>query len=461
MNTSLARKLFSILFVGCLTGGMLSGYTLPAGLSALSNQSRPGANLSGNLQVNATPTPTQEGEPASRYFMQFDEISFYYISTVATKVTGRTVEKNVDVNNPVTPKMDQFEFQNYAVPSQIKPRINVFSAQEFMDMGGDSAIKQVEKLKLLNVSQPANPPGDLPMLLGEPAAQLMRAGLEYIKFQNGAGIRYLTEYAEQPWPFDNNIFFYTFQGLTNDGAFYVSAILPVNHAELEGDDGMVRMREDYTKFQSTYPAYVDYIQKQLNSEQPNSFSPNLASLDAMIKSMVVEKKAPAAGKPTAKSTATPTNSPSGCTNQASFVADVSVPDDTSFPPGASFVKTWRLKNIGTCTWTPRYQLVFLSGDAMGALAANKLTGSNVPPNANLNVSVSLTSPDTLGTYQGYFKMRAPDGSIFGIEPNGSNPFWVLINVVYPETDTPTPTPTFQISHINPPAIPKLTLVITP
>ncbi len=175
--------------------------------------------------------------------MQFDEISFYYISSVASKVTGRTVEKSLDVNNPVTPKMDQFEFQNYAVPSQIKPRINVFSAQEFMDMGGDSAIKQVEKLKLLNVSQQANPPGDLPMLLGEPATQLIRAGLQYVKFQNGSGIRYITQYGEQPWPFDNNLLFYTFQGLTNDGAWYISAVLPVNQPKpLEGDDGLARLQ---------------------------------------------------------------------------------------------------------------------------------------------------------------------------------------------------------------------------
>jgi hypothetical protein len=53
-------------------------------------------------------------------------------------------------------------------------------------------------------------------------------------------------------------------------------------------------------------------------------------------------------------------------DQAQFVRDVSVQDNTLMSPGSSFVKTWRLKNIGHCTWTTDYKLVFHSGDAMDA-----------------------------------------------------------------------------------------------
>ena len=38
-------------------------------------------------------------------------------------------------------------------------------------------------------------------------------------------------------------------------------------------------------------------------------------------------------------------------DQAQFVSDLTVPDGSSFAPGATFTKTWRLKTIGTCTWT--------------------------------------------------------------------------------------------------------------
>jgi hypothetical protein len=63
---------------------------------------------------------------------------------------------------------------------------------------------------------------------------------------------------------------------------------------------------------------------------------------------------------------------------AQFIADVTVPDGTTYAPGATFRKTWRLRNIGTCTWTTSYSLVFDSGAQMGAPAAVNFP-SNVAP----------------------------------------------------------------------------------
>jgi hypothetical protein len=165
--------------------------------------------------------------------------------------------------------------------------------QDIKDLGGVSAVKQLQSLDNLIGTQVPNPPGSLPALLTEPANQLIRAGLRYVNFQTGTGIRYLAQYGEQPWPVDSTLLFYTYQGVTADGAYFVSAVLPVNHPGLEGDDGFATLSEDPAKFQSNYPAYVDYVQKQLNTEQPSAFTPNLASLDAMIKSLAIGKTAPA------------------------------------------------------------------------------------------------------------------------------------------------------------------------
>lgn len=43
----------------------------------------------------------------------------------------------------------------------------------------------------------------------------------------------------------------------------------------------------------------------------------------------------------------PTNAPD-CTNSASFVADVTIPDNTNVAGGTTFTKTWRVSNTGTC-----------------------------------------------------------------------------------------------------------------
>src|SRR5215216_3343953 len=70
-------------------------------------------------------------------------------------------------------------------------------------------------------------------------------------------------------------------------------------------------------------------------------------------------------------TATPLASPpptlqaAGC-DKATFIADITVPDGTVFAPGATFTKTWRLKNSGSCVWTPSYKMLFYSGEQMGA-----------------------------------------------------------------------------------------------
>ena len=48
-----------------------------------------------------------------------------------------------------------------------------------------------------------------------------------------------------------------------------------------------------------------------------------------------------------------------------YVADVTIPDGLPVDPGFVFKKTWRLKNIGTCTWTKSYKLVFVGGAQMG------------------------------------------------------------------------------------------------
>jgi hypothetical protein len=113
-------------------------------------------------------------------------------------------------------------------------------------------------------------------------------------------------------------------------------------------------------------------------------------------------------------------------DRAGFVSET-IPDDTAFAPNTSFTKTWRLKNTGTCAWTPSYALVFDSGDAMGAPSATALTGT-VNPGQTVDLAVNLTSPSSPGTYRGNFKLRNASSVLFGLEPSGNAPFWVQIKV---------------------------------
>lgn len=115
-------------------------------------------------------------------------------------------------------------------------------------------------------------------------------------------------------------------------------------------------------------------------------------------------------------------------DRAQFVADVTIPDGMRFDPGATFTKTWQLRNIGTCTWTKSYSLVFDSGEKMGAPDSVAFT-SDVPPGGTVDLTVvNMTAPGTAGRYRGYWKLKNASGGLFGIGVNANGTFWVEINV---------------------------------
>ena len=165
--------------------------------------------------------------------------------------------------------------------------------------------------------------------------------------------------------------------------------------------------------------------------------------------------------PTPTSTApTPTGTvpPSSC-DKVQFIKDVTVPDGTTFAPGAAFTKTWRLKNIGSCTWTTSYQLVFYSGEKMGGPDALAFPNS-VAPGQTVDITVSLTAPTTAGTYRGYWMFKNASGALFGIGTYGNKPWWVEIKVSG-TSSTATYTPTATATFTGTPPSPTATATGTP
>ncbi|HUF38908.1 MAG TPA: NBR1-Ig-like domain-containing protein [Anaerolineales bacterium] len=120
--------------------------------------------------------------------------------------------------------------------------------------------------------------------------------------------------------------------------------------------------------------------------------------------------------------------PGSTCDLGAFVEDVTIPDGTTFEPGETFVKTWRIRNNGSCTWTAEYDVVFDSGDAMGGPASFPVTPGSVLPGAEVDISINLTAPDEPGSYRGDWKLRNPAGQIFGLGSQGTASFWVVIDV---------------------------------
>ena len=139
--------------------------------------------------------------------------------------------------------------------------------------------------------------------------------------------------------------------------------------------------------------------------------------------------------PTAAPIIIPTQAaPAGCINSMTFVADVTITDGHQVAPGEHFRKTWRVYNNGTCTWTPQYSFVYVSGDQMSGNNIN--IPATVAMGQTFDLSVDLIAPSSPGTYKGYWQMRAPQGTNFG------ETIWVKIRVPgsEPQPVYPTPTP---------------------
>lgn len=124
-------------------------------------------------------------------------------------------------------------------------------------------------------------------------------------------------------------------------------------------------------------------------------------------------------------TPTPSPTPWPC-DWAEFIVDVNPLPDRIFAPGESFLKTWRISNLGTCTWTEDYSLVFVGGDAVYSLPVE--FPAPVQPFQMVDVSVELTAPLRPGLYRGDWLLRNANGALFGVGPQASDPLFAEFQV---------------------------------
>ena len=143
--------------------------------------------------------------------------------------------------------------------------------------------------------------------------------------------------------------------------------------------------------------------------------------------------------PTISPVLTPTaKTPTGkdC-DKAKFIKDITVSDGTVFAPGESFTKTWRVKNIGTCTWTTNYALVIDSGSEMSGVSPTSLT-SSVAPGETIDISVNLVAPNTHGDYQGNWQIKNDSGEKFAkiyVQIKVGTPIFAVTSVKLTSTGT--------------------------
>ena len=124
------------------------------------------------------------------------------------------------------------------------------------------------------------------------AQQLFASNIQAISFQNGSGIRFLTENGQYPAPANNHELFYHLQGFSDVGDSYIVAIFPITVPGLNETsdpasaiDGVAypNMGDANADWKGYYGAATNL----LDATSPDAFTPSISQLDALIQSIWV------------------------------------------------------------------------------------------------------------------------------------------------------------------------------
>lgn len=140
-------------------------------------------------------------------------------------------------------------------------------------------------------------------------------------------------------------------------------------------------------------------------------APPLPSATAAPSSTPVPLPTASASPSALPSTPSPAPTEETCTNDLTYLADLTVPDGSVIPPGGTVEKQWLVQNTGTCNWTSDYRLKLISGDALGARSEQALFPARSAAQAVL--TVTFTAPLETGTYQSAWQAFDPEGAAFG------------------------------------------------
>lgn len=192
------------------------------------------------------------------------------------------------------PEHRKITFSGYPLSDKFfEPVLRVYPAPDFAAMN-DTIAGRISDMQTLLATQPADPQ-NIPLLPLFNAAQVFHAQLGYMPFQNGSGVRFITEYAQYYAPVNNHELFYTYQGLTSDGKYWVSAIFPVNLAWLQETwnstevppDGLAAPAWDAPNYESAMATYYTTMIERLNGEAAANFTPAINCLDQFMQSLNV------------------------------------------------------------------------------------------------------------------------------------------------------------------------------
>lgn len=162
-------------------------------------------------------------------------------------------------------------------------QILVFPMAELADIN-PLVQPQIETLRNLLAERGRMPSGELPLLPLTNSAQVFHAQAQYLVSSNIQGLRFISQHSQDPAPILlSQELFYTFQGFTADGAYYVAAFFPLTTAVLPDTIEV----DNWDAFHANYDTYLAETTSVLDQLLSTEFTPDLTLLDAVVTSLRV------------------------------------------------------------------------------------------------------------------------------------------------------------------------------
>ncbi len=241
--------------------------------------------------ANLTQAETEPADQAPIPDVSYEGISFSFDNRIAAAISPAIIPgQNLGEDympGDTYPTYYEFSFSGFAIGNHFHtPVINVYPVDEYRSIS-TMASNIIDDLQAALANHPAGgTSGALPFLPIWNATQIFSTNVTYFDFQNGSGVRYLTMYGQAIYPVDNQNLFYTYQGITTDGQYYISAVIPVTNPILP-DDGSATV-DDWMAFDQNWESYIEGMLQTLNGQSAENFTPNLALLDEMMASFSIE-----------------------------------------------------------------------------------------------------------------------------------------------------------------------------
>jgi heat shock protein HslJ len=225
--------------------------------------------------------------------LTFNDFSFTLDPAVAANVNiTRFAGDPPDLQAPGGPEVAHTQFILYnafPVPESIFDSQGGIRVYNIADFGPyDFPSQRLAQLQTLLAERPdlaqftvttEDDSDELPLMPVMPAGQVIRARPQFVETATVQGISYVTVYRQDASPFLGSEFIYTFQGISTDGAHYVSAIFPLETALFPAE---TPADFDYDAFIETINDYFAQSVTTLNDASPDAFTPSLTALDAMV-----------------------------------------------------------------------------------------------------------------------------------------------------------------------------------